>query len=84
MSTYYARSIPCPGAEFGLEPCEERLTQRAVQHPDGFMQPGDWIEEEEIEPPCGCDTRLQPTDVSKFWDRVWVLLDAEEWKLDDD
>lgn len=84
MSTHYTRSIPCPGAEFNLPPCEEHLTQHAVKHPDGWELPGDWIEEEEITPNCDCEHQVKDGAIdSAYWTRVWELLNAQEWELDD-
>lgn len=80
----YARSIPCPGHEFGLDPCEEKITQRGRSTGGGYFDPPEWDEEEDLDPPCGCDKKLSGEEEKKFWVRVWEELDKKEFEVDYD
>jgi hypothetical protein len=81
----YSRSIPCPGKEFGLEPCEEDFTQRAYSTPGSFEHPGDFIEDEDPDPSCDCAEQLekQSPDLAKaYWARVWEEIEKKDFEWD--
>ena len=74
------RSIPCPASEFGLEPCEENIHQSAYTSYGGYFDPPEFVVQEELEPICDCGTRA--SNESEYWDRVFRLLDEQEWEPD--
>ena len=82
MTMYLERSIECPGHEFGLEPCEERIWQKAVNHPASFEDPGELVADEDSDTLCGCDRKV--LDERAFWTRVWELMEKEDWEPDTD
>jgi hypothetical protein len=78
----YILRINCPGQEFGLEDCEEKLTRRGWSHGGGFSYPPDGDEEDGWTTYCDCEEILKNRgdlkQVQAYYDRVNELFEKAE------
>lgn len=78
---HYFKSVHCPGHEFGLEACEEKLMRRGWYHGGGFNYPPDGEEQEEWDSWCDCYMRIAARGgdaLQRYIDRVNDLFDNAE------
>lgn len=76
----YILIIDCPGKEFGLEDCEERLIRRGWSHGGGFSYPPDGDEQDDWDTYCDCEEQIKESggDLQTYYDRVNELFDKAE------
>jgi hypothetical protein len=80
---YYILRIDCPGHEFGLEDCEEKLTRRGWYCTGGFLGSiPDGDEQEDWDTYCDCEKQIKLKEddslLQRYYDRVNELFDKAE------
>jgi hypothetical protein len=80
----YILRIDCPGYEFDLEDCEEKLTRRGWYRGGGFNYPPDGDEQDDWNSWCDCEKQIKERggNIQAYYDRVNELFDEAE--LEDD